>query len=277
MNAGTGAGRPAVRIGWVGLGAIGGRMVERLLSQGMSVSFYARRTETVDRFRDLGATPATTAAAAMEGVDVAVVCPFSDEQVEDLVVGADRVIESLRSGAVLVTHTTGSPQTAIAIADVAAERGVGVVDAPVSGTVDDVEAGRISLIVGGAAHDVEACRRVFSCYADVITHVGPVGSAQAVKLINNVVLAANVRLMTDAERLGAAFDVPPDRLAEAIRHASGGSWVATQMATAGSAAALHGAYGPYLRKDLATVSEIAEAVGVDLGLLGQVAHTGEPF
>jgi len=178
---------------------------------------------------------------------------------------------------VLVTHTTGSPATARALAAAAADRGVSVVDAPVSGTVTDVAEGHITLLVGGADAAVAAIRPVLDVYAEPVLHIGPLGSGQAMKLVNNALLGANVRLLQEAERVAATFGIDPSAVDHALQHTSGGSWVAAAAESAGSATELAARFGPFLRKDLATVIQVAAELGVDLGLLEQVATSKGPF
>jgi 3-hydroxyisobutyrate dehydrogenase-like beta-hydroxyacid dehydrogenase len=266
-----------MRVGFVGVGAIGGPMVDRLLANGVAVNVYARKPEVVERYRSLGATIATDLEAVARGAQVVALCPFTDEQVLDIALSDGGVVGGLERDAVLITHTTGSPATVRALARVAEPRGASVIDAPVSGTVDDVREGHITLLVGGAESAVDACMPALETYAEPVLHVGPLGSGQAVKLINNVMLAANVRMLQQAERVAATFGIEPATLDRALQHASGGTWVAGAAEAAGSADEVARRFGPFLRKDVATVLRVAAELELDLGLLEQVATSGGPF
>src|SRR5207302_7558200 len=114
-------------------------------------------------------------------------------------------------------------------------------------------------------------------YGEPVLHVGPLGSGQAVKLVNNALLASNVRLLQDAERVAAVFGIDPATVDHVLQHTSGGSWVAKAAEAAGSADELAVRFGPFLSKDLATVMRVAQEMGVDLGLLAQVANSKGPF
>jgi 3-hydroxyisobutyrate dehydrogenase-like beta-hydroxyacid dehydrogenase len=252
-------------------------MAERLLANGFEVSVFARRPEVQERYRALGATIVSDLESVARGAQIVALCPFTDEQVREIALGVGGVVNGLEQDAVLITHTTGSPATARDLAAAATARRASVIDAPVSGTVKDVEEGHITLLVGGGASAVDACMPALTTYAEPVLHVGPLGSGQAVKLINNVMLAANVRMLQQAERVAATFGIEPATLDHALQHASGGSWVAVAAESAGSADEVAKRFGPFLSKDLATVMRVARELGVDLGLLEQVANSGGPF
>jgi 3-hydroxyisobutyrate dehydrogenase-like beta-hydroxyacid dehydrogenase len=238
---------------------------------------FARRTEVRSRYESMGATLAADQSVVGADADVVCLCPFTDEQVGEIALGAGGVIPGMKQGSVLVVHTTGSPATARSLAEAMAVQGGSVVDAPVSGTVNDVTEGHITLLVGGDTDAVAACRPVLDTYAEPVLHVGPLGSGQAMKLVNNALLAANVRLLQEAERVAATFGIEPATIDNALQHTSGGSWVAKAAESAGSAEELATQFGPFLRKDLATVISVAKELGVDLGLLEQVATSKGSF
>ena len=266
-----------MKVGFVGVGAIGGPMADRLLDAGFDVTVFARRDEVKRRYASMGAAVAPGLAQVANGAAVVCLCPFTDEQVREIALGDRGVVGALAPGAVLVTHTTGSPATARELAKAAADRGASVVDAPVSGTVADVQEGHITLLVGGDDGAVAACRPVLATYGEPVLHVGPLGSGQAVKLVNNALLASNVRLLQEAERVAALFGIEPGTVDHVLQHTSGGSWVATAAEAAGSADNLAERFGPFLSKDLATVMRVAGELGIDLGLLQQVATSKGPF
>ena len=127
------------------------------------------------------------------------VCVFTDDQVREV---APDLIAAMPRGSVLVLHTTGSPRTAESLAADAAAHGVDVVDAPVSGGPHDIAAGRVTLWVGGTDEALERARPALSAYGDPVLHVGPIGSGQKVKLVNNTLFAAQIGLVAEAARLG---------------------------------------------------------------------------
>lgn len=265
-----------MRVGFIGLGEIGGPMAENLLAAGASLTVFARRPEVASRFAELGATVARTTAGVGREADVVVLCTYTDEQVQELTHADTGLIGSMRPGSVLVIHTTGRPSTARAIADEAARHGVDVLDAPVSGSIEDAAAGHITLLVGGAVDVVERTRPVLAVYGDPIIHLGPVGHGQATKLVNNALLGVNVKLVEAAGRLAHELGVEPDALVSALTWASGGSKVAQVAADMGSIEQMSAFLRPFVDKDVAVVREIAAEADVDLGLLGAVLDWQRP-
>jgi 3-hydroxyisobutyrate dehydrogenase len=185
---------------------MGRPMVDRLVRAGHEVVVLGRTAEAREALRSAGASPVAEAAAVAEKADVVCVCVFSDEQVRAITLDGG-LARAMPSGSVLVIHTTGSPQTARAIAEAGAQHGVGVLDSPVSGGPHDIAAGHITLLVGGSEADVARARPVLSAYGDPILHTGPIGAGQAVKLVNNAVFAANIGLVAQGVRLGAQLGV----------------------------------------------------------------------
>ena len=177
-------------------------------------------------------------------------------------------------GAVLALHTTGSPATAQRLAEAGAARGVKVVDAPISGGANDIIAGRLTVMLGGDPDDVERVSSVVAAYSDAIFPIGELGSAQAVKLVNNALFAANIQLVAEAERVANELGVDTSTLATVVQRSSGASYVMGLIAFTGSTPALVEGAGHYLRKDIDVVRGVADELGVDLGILGQVVDGG---
>jgi 3-hydroxyisobutyrate dehydrogenase-like beta-hydroxyacid dehydrogenase len=261
-----------MRVGFVGAGAMGRPMVERLLHAGHDVSVYARRPEVTAALADIGATPASTPASVSEGTAVVMLCPFTDEQVRDIAL-ADGVLAAMASPAVLVIHTTGSPQTAAALAG-AAPPGVGVIDAPVSGGPASIAAGAITLFVGGSAGDVDRAQPVLAAYGNPILHVGPLGCGQLVKLINNALFAAHLQLAADTSRLAADAGISPELVARAVTHGSGASRAIEILAGRRDMDTLK----PFVDKDVEVLHAVATELHLDLGLLAATNAAGpSPF
>lgn len=267
-------GGAGVKVGFVGAGAMGAPMVGRLVGAGHDVTVFARRAATRTRVAQLGGRDAGSLAAAAQGAEVVVVCVLTDDQVADVAEGQGGLVAAMEPGSTLVVHTTGDPATARRLGTAGAGRGVAVVDAPVSGTVADVEAGTITLLLGGEDEAVARCRPVLAAYGDPLFHMGPLGSGQAAKLVNNALLAAHVQLAVDAVRLAGVLGIDPAALLEAVLHCSGSSWALRALVGAGSVDELAARMGPFLRKDLDTVTSVASSAGAELGLLGRTAREG---
>ncbi len=174
----------------------------------------------------------------------------------------------------LASHTTGSPATVKRVAEDAAARGVSIVDAPFSGGADDARANKLTVMLGGAPDDVERVRAVVSVYADPILPIGALGTALVVKLVNNALFAANIQLVAQAERIAGELGVDTPTLANVIQQSSGASYVMGLVTFMGSIDQLVEGAGHYMRKDIDVVRAVAESLGVDLGIIGQVVDGG---
>ncbi|RDH78421.1 NAD(P)-dependent oxidoreductase [Mycolicibacterium moriokaense] len=257
------------RVGFIGAGRMGAPMVRRLAEAGHEVRALGRTPEKQSAVSDLGAVAVSDPAAAADSAEAVVVCVFTDEQVRQLCLD-DGLVAAMSPGSVLVIHTTGSPRTAAAIAG----RGVDVVDAPVSGGPHDIAAGEVTLFVGGDDDAVARVRPLLSAYGDPILHVGPSGSGQLVKLINNALFAAQLGLVAEGVRLGSLLGVSEPALLEALTHGSAGSRALGNIARAGSASAFIDAVGDFIGKDVAVVRETVTELGGDLGALDGIVDAG---
>ena len=163
---------------------------------------------------------------------------------------------ALHTGAVVVTHTTGSPDLVLELADRAPE-GVRVLDMPVSGTPVEIAAGRLTVLAGGDPADLERVRPVLAAYADPIIAVGGLGDAMRVKL--------------GAAELAQSMGVMPADLARVLTHCSGDSYALRLFTRGGAPEQLAMGALPYLAKDINVVREVVAPMGVELGLLGELA------
>jgi 3-hydroxyisobutyrate dehydrogenase-like beta-hydroxyacid dehydrogenase len=248
------------RVGFVGAGRMGAPMVRRLAEAGHDVRVLGRTPEKRSAIERLGATAVTDAAEVARAAEIVIVCVFTDEQVTQVCLD-DGLAEATPLGSPLVLHTTGSPRTAQAIAD----RGVVVVDAPVSGGPHDIAAGAVSLFVGGDDAAVARVRPLLAAYGDPIVHVGALGAGQTVKLINNALFAAQIGLVAEGVRLGRVLGVDERALLEALTHGSAGSRALGMIAGTGSVDGFVDAVGGFIGKDVAVVRETLALLGADLG------------
>ena len=262
-----------MKVGFVGAGRMGAPMVRRLVAAGHEVAVLARSAEKQSAIADLGANPADDLSSVATDADAVVVCVFTDEQVRRVCEG-DGLIAAMAPGSVLVVHTTGSPRTAEALAERGLGGGVAVVDAPVSGGPHDIAAGTVTLFVGGDDGAVERARPVLSSYGDPVLHVGPLGTGQLVKLVNNTLFAAQIGIVAEGVRLAARLGVAESTLLSALPHGSGTSRALTSIAAVGSAAGFVAAVGEFIGKDIAVVRATVAQLGGDLGLLDDVVNAG---
>lgn len=211
-------------VGFIGLGDMGGAMARRIIDAGWSTILWARRAEVLEEFlaptvQD-SATPADLAARA----DLIGICVWADDDVREVLVGDDGVLAGCRPGTVVAIHSTVAPGTCRDLADLADQRGVVILDAPVTGGRTSAERGELTMAIGGDASTLDRCRQVFGSFASEIVHVGGLGAGQLAKLINNTLLAANIAVADDALTLGIELGLTSGALAELLRTGSGRSY-----------------------------------------------------
>jgi 3-hydroxyisobutyrate dehydrogenase-like beta-hydroxyacid dehydrogenase len=260
-------------IGFLGAGQLGEPMIRRLLGAGYPVLAFARRAEAQSRLKDAGASLADSVADIASRSDILISCLFSDAQVLETGLGPDGFIANAKAGAVFVSHTTGSPATLIELAKDASSSPV-IVDAPVSGTAEHIAEGKLTVLVGGDLAAVECVRPILAAYADPIIPTGELGTALDIKLINNVLFAANAQLVASAVEVGRHLGVAPAPLLKALLACSGGSYAAAYADRNGGVDAFVAMAAPFLRKDVAAANTVAEQVRADFGLLRRVIEMG---
>lgn len=260
-------------VGFLGAGQLGEPMVERLLGAGHDVVVYARREEIRCRLTTKGAATADSVAELARASDVLISCLFSDAQLRETGFGPDGFIANAKQGAVFVSHTTGTLSTLEALRDSSASVPV-ILDAPVSGTVENIDAGALTVLIGGPSDAVAAVTPILATYADPVVATGALGSALALKLINNLLFAASAQLLGAATQLGIKLGVEPSVLLSTLQVCSARSHAAEQAQRVGGMDRFAELAGPFLRKDIAACREAAAAAGVELGLLDTAVREG---
>jgi 3-hydroxyisobutyrate dehydrogenase-like beta-hydroxyacid dehydrogenase len=206
-------------VGFVGLGEMGFPMAGTLLRAGVAVVAHDVRPAAVAAAERAGAVAAVSLAGLAPCALVALVL-VSDDQVAN--VGRE-LLDHLRPGAVIVVHSTVLPDTVVALAEAAAERGVDVLDAPVSGAVMAAERGELAIMVGGADAVVERCRPLLDVLGTVFP-TGALGTGQVVKLLNNMLQAGHRVLQCEAAEVAARHGIGEATLRTVVAASSGGSW-----------------------------------------------------
>jgi 3-hydroxyisobutyrate dehydrogenase-like beta-hydroxyacid dehydrogenase len=260
-----------MKVGFVGVGSMGRPMLEAALEAGHDVTFFARRAEVRDEIEALGASATQSLAALASSAQVVVVCVFTDDQVRDVCMGDEGLLASMATGSVLVIHSTCRPDTAPVLQSLGASRGVRVLDAAFSGGPAEAASGALTLLIGGDEATLDAVRELLVAYANPIIRVGGLGDGQRVKLVNNALFGANVRLVLDAERLASDLGLEPAAAFSAISQCSGNSYALGIANLIGSASMLYEAAGSYITKDTELVATLALESGTSAGLLGEIA------
>jgi len=234
------------RIGFIGLGSQGGPMAERIAAAGYPLTVWARRAEVLEPFLAGGATAAASVAELGAQCDLVGVCVVDDAGVAEI---CRQLVPAMRPGSVIAIHSTILPESAVALAAQCAERGISLIDAPVSGGAPAASAGALTVMCGGSQEAFEAAKPVFESFGKLIVRLGEVGAGQRAKLVNNALMAANMGLAHAALGAAAALGIDREALVELIKQSSGRSFGFEVYARLPSPAAFsHGA--PLLVKDV---------------------------
>ncbi|KDR63171.1 MULTISPECIES: 2-hydroxy-3-oxopropionate reductase [Streptomyces] len=202
-------------IAWIGLGIMGSPMSENLIKAGYAVTGYTLEQEKLDRLTTAGGTAAASIAEAVREADIVITMVPASPQVEAIAYGPDGILAHAKRGALLIDMSSITPQTSIDLAKAAEEKGVRVLDAPVSGGEAGAVEAVLSIMVGGQQADFDEARPVFEALGKTIVLCGPHGSGQTVKAANQLIVAVNIQACAEAvvflEKsgvdLGAALDV----------------------------------------------------------------------
>jgi 3-hydroxyisobutyrate dehydrogenase-like beta-hydroxyacid dehydrogenase len=212
-------------VAFLGLGIMGSRQAANLVRAGHTLTVWNRTTEKAERFAaEHGATVAGSPREAAAAADVVISMVVDGDQVEQvLLADPDGAVHGARQGAVFVDMTTIAPSQTRAIGARLGERGVRFVDAPVTGSSPKAQDGTLTIMVGGAAEDVERVRPLLDAMGKLVVHAGELGQGEMVKLVNNAVAAVNAVTLAQALIAGAATGVDLDALQQVMAAGSGGS------------------------------------------------------
>ncbi len=259
-----------MKVGFIGLGVMGRPMALHLKAAGYDVRVWARRPETLDGL-DLPAeaTPSALGAAC----DVVFTMITSSADVEHVALGPSGLIHGMAAGTVLVDCSTIAPQVARHIAEVLAEKGVAMLDAPVSGGVQGAIDATLAIMAGGDAEVLARVRPLLDCLGKRVVHIGPSGAGQVAKACNQMIMVAAIQASAEAMRLAAASGVDCGKVRQALAGGSAASRVLDVMGqrmvdrdfAAGIEARLH-------HKDYGLVLEAARRAGVPVPLTAAVGQ-----
>ena len=205
------------RVGFIGLGIMGKPMAKNLMEAGYELVLYNRtRQKAGELAKESGAGVAESPKEVAESSDVIITMLPGPPQVEEVVAGEEGVLEGIKEGSLLVDMSTSSPVLARKLARIARERGVGMLDAPVSGGDVGAIEGTLSIMVGGDEEDFERAKPLFEVMGKTVTHVGPSGTGQVVKAANQVVVALTIEAVSEALVLGSAGGVSPEKVLDVL-------------------------------------------------------------
>ncbi len=211
-------------IGYIGIGLMGEAMVLHLLEQGFRVTVWNRSAAKCDAVVAAGAKQAASPADVLRAADIVLLCLFDDAAVEACVFGPGGVAEAAGSGKILVDHSTIRPQATIDMAEhLLSETAMSWIDAPVSGGPEGARAGTMTIMAGGAAEDIADARPVFDSLSANFTHMGPVGSGQATKMINQLFVGVGFQIVAEAVRLAETTGLDLEKIPACLAGGRGDS------------------------------------------------------
>jgi 2-hydroxy-3-oxopropionate reductase len=259
-----------MKIGFIGLGAMGRPMAGHLQRAGHQLFVWARRPESVG---NLAVTRCATPAELGRCCDVVFTVVTSSADVEGLALGPDGLIEGMVPGSVLIDCSTIAPDSARETAARLGEKSIAMLDAPVSGGEQGAIDATLAIMVGGEAAVLERVRPLLQCLGQRIVHIGPNGAGQVAKACNQMIMVAAIQAAAEAMRLGAASGVDCAKLRQALAGGSAASRVLDVMGermvkrdfSAGIEARLH-------HKDFGLVLEAARKKGVFMPLTAAVGQ-----
>ena len=256
-----------MRVGFIGLGSQGGPMARRIVEAGHETTLWARREATLEPYRDTDANFAASPAELAAAADLVCLCVVNDADVEEVFAA---LAPGLSAGAIVAIQSTVHPGTCTRLAEAAATHGATVIDAPVSGGGHMAAEGRLLVMTGGDPDAYERARPVFATYGDPVVHLGPLGSGQLAKLVNNVLFTAHLTLADDALSLGEAWGLDRAALGQVLTGGSAQSYALPIVAGMGIEA-LQAVAAPLLRKDVDIVTALATETDASTGALVDTA------
>ena len=213
------------KIAFIGLGVMGAPMAGHLAAAGHDVTVYNRTASKAEAWVERhGGRSAPTPAAAATGAEAVFACVGNDGDVEAVTLSPDGCIGAMAEGALFADHTTASPGIARRLAAAGAERGLQVLDAPVSGGQAGAENGTLTIMCGGSAEAFDAARPLFEAYGKRITRIGEAGAGQLAKSANQIAIAGAMQGVAEAMAFAHAADLDLDAVFDAISGGSAASW-----------------------------------------------------
>jgi 3-hydroxyisobutyrate dehydrogenase-like beta-hydroxyacid dehydrogenase len=261
-----------MRVAFVGLGVMGYPMAGYLKKAGHEVTVFNRTTAKAEQWcTEFGGENADTPAGAAKKAEIVFCCVGNDDDVRAVILGADGILAGIPGGGVIVDHTTASAAVANEVADAAVPKKVGFLDAPLSGGQAGAENGQLTIMVGGDDATYERVLPVMDCYAKAITLIGPVGSGQLAKMVNQICIAGIVQGLSEGLHFAKCANLDVAKVIEAISKGAAQSWqMENRWQTMVKNEFEFGFAVEWMRKDLKIALEEAERNGATLDMTKMV-------
>ena len=254
------------KIGFIGIGIMGGPMARHLKSAGHEVTVFNRsRSKAEAWIAAHGGSIADTPAGAAASAEVVITCVGTDDDLASVTLGRDGAFAAMTKGALFIDHTTVSARIARQLAVEAKSRGIHCIDAPVSGGQAGAENGALSIMCGGSDAAMAAGEPVMQCYAKRIVHVGGPGAGQTAKMVNQIAIAGVLQGLSEALHFAQCAQVDLDRVFEAISGGAAQSWqMDNRWPTMAKGEFDFGFAVDWMRKDLGLALDEARANGASI-------------
>jgi 3-hydroxyisobutyrate dehydrogenase-like beta-hydroxyacid dehydrogenase len=254
------------KLAFLGLGVMGFPMAGHLAAKGHEVTVYNRSGAKAALWVEKhGQAAAPTPARAAEGADFVMACVGNDDDLRQVCLGAEGAFAGMKPGAIFVDHTTVSAQVTRELAAVAADKGLGFVDAPVSGGQAGAENGALSIMCGGPQAQYDAAEPVMAAYARICRRIGDTGAGQLAKMMNQICIAGLMQGLSEALAFGQKAGLDGAAVVEVIAQGAAGSWqMVNRHKTMLADSFDFGFAVDWMRKDLKICLETADQIGAAL-------------
>ena len=256
-------------VAFIGLGVMGGPMAGHLARAGHKVTVYNRSADRAAKWQEawraegLKLSVAATPAGAAAGADIVFTCVGNDGDVAQVTLENEGALDAMESGALLVDHTTTSADMARTLGAACDAKGLGFVDAPVSGGQAGAENGQLAIMCGGTIEAMARAQPVMQAYAKAVVHVGPVGAGQTAKMANQMCIAGVLGGLSEAIRLAQGAGLDLDKTYEAISGGAAQSWqMDNRWATMTTDTFDFGFAIDWMRKDIGYALDEAKRLGL---------------
>jgi 3-hydroxyisobutyrate dehydrogenase len=260
-----------MKVAFIGLGTMGTLMALNILKSGFELTVHNRSRDKEEITAKAGALRVGSPREAAAGAEIIITCVSDTPDVEAIILGENGVIHGARNGSIVVDMSTINPSATRRIAEKLGEKGVKMLDAPVSGGSEGAQKGTLSIMVGGDPEDLEKVDPVLKAMGKTITHVGPIGAGQLTKAINQIIVGGTYWSVAEGVTLGIKAGLDMDKVLQAVGSGAASSWPLINRSgnmiqnsyPLGFKVKLH-------RKDLNIALEIARELGVTLPLAAYI-------
>lgn len=265
------------KVGFIGLGLMGKPMSKNLLKAGFGVTVYSRSRHKIEDMVSFGAKLAASPKEVAMVAEVVILMVPDSRDVEEVVLGKGGVIEGIKPGSTVIDMGTISPQVEVRMAEELKKRNVEYLDAPVTGGDVGAAKATLTIMVGGRADVYEKCLPIFKAMGTNIFHMGPTGSGQKTKIVNQIIVSLNLLATAEGLMFAKSAGLDPSKVIEAI---SGGAAASYQLTNFGPKMLKHdfepGFKIAHLQKDLRIALTLADTVKLPMlgtSMVHQLLHT----